>query len=44
MRLKIWRLEEFKVFNSLKLSVVVTVEVLVDILAEAVTGGLGYCL
>ena len=34
MRLKIRRLEELKVFNSLKLSVVVTAEVLVDILAD----------
>ena len=55
MRLEIWRLEELKVFDSLRLSVVVAAEVLADVLAdvatdvaadvaaEAVAGRLGYC-
>ena len=37
MRLKIWRLEELKVFNSLKLSIEVTkvlIDVLTDVLAD----------
>ena len=36
MWLEIWRLEELKVFNSLRLSVVVAAEVLAEIVAEAV--------
>jgi hypothetical protein len=34
LRLKIRRLEELKVFSSLRLSIVVTMEVLTDILAD----------
>ena len=34
MRLKIWWLKELKVFNSLRLSVVVTAEALAEILVE----------
>jgi superfamily II DNA/RNA helicase len=54
LRLKIRRLKELKVFNSLRLSVVVAAEVLTDVAAdvaadiaadvtaEAVAGRLGY--
>ena len=52
---KIRRLKELKVFNSLRLSIVVAVEVLADVLtdvttdvaaditAKAITSRLGYC-
>ena len=46
LQLKIWRLKKLKVFDNLRLSIVVAIEVLTDILAdilmditaEAITG------
>ena len=55
MQLKIRRLEELKVFNSLRLSIVVTIKVLADVTADvttditvditvkAIASRLGYC-
>jgi hypothetical protein len=37
LRLEIRRLEELKVFSSLRLSIVVTTEVLADVLADVLT-------
>jgi hypothetical protein len=37
LQLEIRRLEELKVFNSLRLSIVVTAKALTEIIAEAIT-------